>query len=73
MRWSIFMPGFYGIPFDSSFPENIFTDDLRKSAFTENPTIIPEIDCVCGYYQAEQQFSVMMLMGLKERLITEMI
>lgn len=46
MRWSIFMPEFYGVTLDDSFPEDIFTDDLRKSALTQNPTIIPEIDYV---------------------------
>jgi len=40
------MPEFYGVALDDSFPEDIFTDDLRKSALTQNPTIIPEIDCV---------------------------
>lgn len=40
------MPVSYGGILDSSFPDDLFTNDLHKSALTPNPTIIPEIDCV---------------------------
>ncbi|WP_147292320.1 YdcF family protein [Legionella hackeliae] len=38
---------FFGMEFKEVFSEeNIFTDDLKKSALTQNPTPIPEIDLV---------------------------
>lgn len=38
---------FFGMNYTDVFTEtNIFTEDLRKSALTENPTPIPEIDLV---------------------------
>ncbi|WP_454783263.1 hypothetical protein [Legionella sp. WA2022007384] len=38
---------FFGMKFEDVFTEeNIFTDDLKKSALTTNPTPIPEIDLV---------------------------
>lgn len=38
---------FFGMTFNSTFnSQDIFTDDLRKSAYTENPTIIADIDLV---------------------------
>lgn len=41
------MPSFFGMPFNKLFStEDVFTDALRKSALTENPTIIPDIDLV---------------------------
>lgn len=41
------MPNFFGMTFDELFStEDVFTDDLRKSALTPNPTIIPVIDLV---------------------------
>lgn len=41
------MPSFFGRPFEKVFSfQDVFTDDLRKSTFTKNPTIIPEIDLV---------------------------
>ena len=41
------IPDFFGIAFKHHLPmEDVFTDDLRKSASTPNPTIIPEIELV---------------------------
>ncbi len=38
---------FFGMKFRDIFTEkNIFTNELRYSAFTQNPTVIPEIDLV---------------------------
>lgn len=41
------MPRFFGMTFEELFSaEDVFTDDLRKSALTPNPTLIPDIDLV---------------------------
>jgi len=38
---------FFGMKFDAVFNSNDpFTDDLRKSAYTKNPTIVPDLDLV---------------------------
>lgn len=41
------MPNFFGMTFEDLFQaEDVFTDDLRKSSATPNPTPIPDIDLV---------------------------
>lgn len=41
------MPNFFGVSVEEVFQtEDIFINDLRKSAFTQNPTISPDIDLV---------------------------
>ena len=41
------MPNFFGMPFKKVFQtEDVFIQDLRKSAYTQNPTILPDIDLV---------------------------
>src|SRR3990167_6899558 len=44
---SIHSQSFFGMQYSDVFSEeNVFTNDLKKSAFTRNPTPIPEIDLV---------------------------
>lgn len=44
---SINSQSFFGMQYNDVFSEeNIFTNDLKKSALTRNPTPIPEIDLV---------------------------
>lgn len=46
-KTALIKQSFFGMKFEDVFTEeNIFTDDLRKSALTTNPTPIPEIDLV---------------------------